>query len=534
MFNASGDYLTNEHKIYKVGIYARLSREDETKGPGAQSDSIEGQLAYLNAYAFNQGWNVVGEYYDDGYSGGNFDRPGFSRLINDIEARRVNLVITKDLSRLGREMSETTHYAEKYFAEHNIRYIALNDDVDTFAESAGNDMIGMRTAFNDMYLRDASKKIKSALNVKKEQGLYTGPYAPYGYAKDKDNKHKLIIDDAAAETVRRIYDMYTGGVPMLRIAATLNKEDVPPPSEYKRQTVKDYNIKGWTLLWEQHAIRDILSSSMYIGCMTQGKFGRVSYKSKKLKRKPKDRWIIVEGTHEPIIDREIFETAQYLLSKNQASDISNDGKEHLLNGLIYCGECGEKIYLTYARKHYWHTICSKYRRFGKDHCRTHRIPEETLNKYVLSELSSISKKLIDSKEIASKIKVGQSDREYKKFEKDLIRIDKRIEEMKKQLVSAYQDKLRGILTEDEFLLIKDTISSQRDELVSQREELAVKLEVKKDSLRNYERVIQQLLTFDIPNRSIILQLVERITIYHRENGDKEIKVQYTFPNPFED
>jgi len=172
MYNASGDYMTNEHKIYSVGIYARLSREDEAKVTGVQSDSIESQLAYLNDYAFNQGWNVVGEYCDDGYSGGNFQRPGFGRLIGDIEAGRVNLVITKDLSRLGREMSETTHYAEKYFAEHNIRYIALNDGVDTFAESAGNDMIGMRMAFNDMYLRDSSKKIKSALYAKKKQGLY--------------------------------------------------------------------------------------------------------------------------------------------------------------------------------------------------------------------------------------------------------------------------------------------------------------------------------------------------------------------------
>ena len=502
MYNASGNYLINEHKVYKVGIYARLSREDETKVSGMQSDSIESQLAYLNDYAFNQSWNVVGEYYDDGYSGGNFDRPGFSRLINDIETGRVNLVITKDLSRLGREMSETTHYAEKYFAEHNIRYIALNDDVDTFAESAGNDMIGMRMAFNDMYLRDSSKKIKSALYAKKKQGLYTGSYAPYGYAKDADDKHRLIIDDTAAEVVRRIYDMYTSGVPMLRIAKALNKEGVPSPSEYKRQTIKGYNNKGWNCLWEQNAVRSILRSPMYIGCMAQGRSARVSYKSKKLKRKPKDKWTIVEGTHEPIIDKDIFETAQVLLSKNQAKDISSNGTEHLLNGLMYCGECGEKIYLTSARKNHWHTICSKYRRFGKSHCSSHRIPEEELNEYVLRELRSISQRLIDSKALASKLNDGISNREYKKHEKELARIDRRIEEMKKQLVTSYQDKLRGILSEDEFMIIKETINKQREELVVQHEDITAKLQIKKDNLSNYEKIIQQLLTFDIPNRAL--------------------------------
>jgi len=161
-------------------------------------------------------------------------------------------------------------------------------------------------------------------------------------------------------------------------------------------------------------------------------------------------------------------------------------------------------------------------------------PEESLNEYVLNELKIISQRLIDSKAIASKLKDGISNREYKKNEKDLARIDRRIEEMKKQLVTSYQDKLRGILTEDEFILIKDTISSQREELVKQRDEIAAKLETKKENLRNHERVIEQLLTFDIPNRAIILQLVEKVTIYHHENGDKEIKVQYTFPNPFED
>jgi DNA invertase Pin-like site-specific DNA recombinase len=538
MFNASGNYLINEHKVYKVGIYVRLPREDETKGnahsrANGNSESIQNQLDYLNDYAHSQGWNVVSEYIDDGYSGGSFDRPEFNRMLSDIEEGKINLVLVKDLSRLGREVSQTAYYTDFYFPERNVRFIALNDGIDTFAESTGNDMAGLRMAFNDMFLRDTSKKIKTSLNMKKRQGLFVAPFAPYGYIKDKHNKHKLIIDETAALVVRRIFELFIGGMSMFRIAKTLNEEGIPSTSVYKRQNVEGYGNRGRNDLWEQNTIRAILKSQVYIGHMVQGKQFKVSYKSKKLKNNPQEKWIIVNDTHEPIIDKETFDLAQSLLSKNQAAkDISKDGSERLLNGLLYCGKCGSRIYMTKSRGK-WHTICSRHRRFGNNYCLSHRVWEKMLNDYVIAELQAISKKLIDSEALANKLKDGIPKREAKDCEQQLNRVDKQITDLQNQLVAAYQDKVKGLLTDGDFLLIRDTINQQREELANKRESIAAKLQKKQDGLHHHEQAIQQLLAFETPNKTVVRQLVERITINHYDNGDKEIIVEYTFPNPLE-
>jgi DNA invertase Pin-like site-specific DNA recombinase len=537
MFNANGNYqLITEHKTYNVGIYTRLSREDEPKDGEKRradevSESISNQLTFLNQYAYSQGWNVVGEYVDDGTTGGNFDRTAFKRLLEDIEVGKVNTVLVKDLSRFART-SEANSYIDTYFPERQVRFIAINNGVDTFMESSNNDMAGLWNWFNEQFLRDTSKKIKQALHTKKHQGLYTAPYAPYGYRKDEEDKHRLVVDEPAAEVVKRVFDMYTSGVPMQRISTILNQEGVPSKSEHKRKTLKKYNGKGWSGMWEQNAIRDILISPMYLGHMTQGRERRASFKSKKLIRNPVEQWIIVEDKHEPIIDQATFDTAQLLLSKNQAKDISNDGSLRLLNGLLYCGDCGERVYLTPARGQKWHSICSSYRRFKK--CRSHRIQEVALNEYVLGELQRISKAIVDSKALASKLKDNAPKREAMSHERELARINKRIDDMSQYLVKSYMDKSDGKLTEDQFLTIRDTITSQREELINQREDVQLKLQTKKDNLLDHEKIIQELLTFDVPSRAIIAQLVERITIYHHENDNREVVIQYAFPNPLEE
>ena len=282
---------------YHVALYIRLSKEDENEGP---SQSVTNQKSLLEEFVQQHRLSVYDTYVDDGWSGTNFDRPAFQRMIGDIEAKKVNMVITKDLSRLGRDYIMTGHYMERYFPEKRVRYISLLDGIDTGVESSANDITPFRAIMNDMYAKDISKKIKSVKRDKQRKGQFIGGKPVYGYKMHPTEKNKIVIDEEVAPMVRRIFGMALDGMSCRQIAAQLNAEGVPTPATYAGLPVP--NPGPYTGLWSSERISDMLQNETYIGNMVQGRSVKISYKSKKCLHQERKNWVVVEGTHEPLID----------------------------------------------------------------------------------------------------------------------------------------------------------------------------------------------------------------------------------------
>ena len=318
---------------YHVALYIRLSKEDENEGP---SESVNNQKSLLDDFVKKHRLSVYDTYIDDGWSGTNFDRPDFQRMIGDIEAKKVNMVITKDLSRLGRDYIMTGHYMERYFPEHRVRYISLLDGIDTGVESSANDITPFRAIMNDMYAKDISKKIKSVKRDKQRKGQFIGGKPVYGYKMHPTEKNKIVIDEEVAPIVRRIFHMALEGMSCRQIATQLNEEGVPTPATYAGLPVA--NPGPYTGLWSSERISDMLQNETYIGNMVQGRTVKISYKSKKCLKQDRENWVVVEGTHEPLIDRETFQKVRMLV--NSRKHTRSRTYDFLLKGMIFCHECG--------------------------------------------------------------------------------------------------------------------------------------------------------------------------------------------------
>ena len=384
---------------YKVGIYIRLSREDEKEG---LSESITNQQSLLLQYIKENNYNLVETYIDDGFSGTNFDRPEFKRLLNDIETNKINMVITKDMSRLGRDYIGTGNLIEKYFPEHNIRYIAVTDNIDTFLDSTNNDIAPFKAIMNDMYAKDISKKIRSSLRTKQKEGKYVGGRPPFGYDTDPQDKNHLIINEEQASVVKRIFEMSLSGLSYYKIALTLTNEKVKTPSEYYSFKWKNnYNLNYG--IWNSKTIKDILTNRMYIGDLVQNKRKKINYKVKKIIKNNPEDYIIVENTHEDIIDEHLFYEVQKRLHKNVGRIEKKEN--HLLDGLLYCGECGNRIGITPRRKKDGksYTICNYYRAYMKYKvCTTHSNNYDKLEKVIIDSLKEECLKYIDENKIKEK------------------------------------------------------------------------------------------------------------------------------------
>ena len=286
---------------YHAALYIRLSKEDESEGP---SQSVQNQESLLREFVQQHRLSVYDTYIDDGWSGTSFDRPAFQRMIADIEAKKVNMVITKDLSRLGRDYILTGHYMERYFPEHRVRYISLLDGIDTGVDSTANDITPFRAIMNDMYAKDISKKIKSVKRDKQRKGQFIGGKPVYGYKMHPTEKNKIVIDEEVAPVVRRIFALALSGMSCRNIATLLNQEGVPTPATYANLPVA--RPGPYTGLWSSERISDMLQNETYIGNMVQGRSVKISYKSKKCLKQDPANWVVVEGTHEPLVDRRPF------------------------------------------------------------------------------------------------------------------------------------------------------------------------------------------------------------------------------------
>ena len=369
---------------FDVGIYTRLSRDDNNGN--LESMSIGNQRQILSDYVKEKGWNLVEAYIDDGFSGTNFDRPDFKRMLKDIEKGRINCVVTKDLSRLGRNYSMTGYYTDEYFPEQNVRYIAINDGVDTMGSN--NDFAAFHNVINEYYPRDISRKVRQVKKSNAEKGMFMGSRAPYGYKKSPIDKHQLIIDEDVAHIVRRIFEDIANGENGRRIAGQLNEECIPCPRAYYYQNLdKENPRKDESMVWGSTSVLGIIKNQVYIGDMVQGQRQVISFKSKKRRKTDPEEWIIVENTHEAIISHDLWDEAQKMRKTREHFHTPKVEREvSIFAGLIRCADCGStmaaslrgnegKQKLTYR--------CGRYANHGKEVCSSHNIREEVLVDIVL-------------------------------------------------------------------------------------------------------------------------------------------------------
>ena len=466
--------LGSLNKTYNVGLYIRLSREDDDKVE--MSESITNQKSLLLQYVRENNLRVYDIYIDDGYSGTTFDRPGFNRLIRDCENKLVNMVITKDMSRLGRDYIKTGYYLEKYFPEHNIRYIAITDNIDTYLNNSNNDIAPFKAIMNDYYAKDISKKIKSSLRAKQKEGKWVGSRCPYGYDKDINNKNHLVINEEQAGIVRYIFDLSLNGLTCFKIANKLTLENIKTPAQYYNFNWKNnYNMNMGK--WHPKTIKDILTNRLYTGDLVQNRRSKVNYKIKKVVYNKECDYIVVPNTHEAIIDKELFDRVQSLIPKNVGRNEKREN--HLLDGLLYCGECNHRISVSPRRKidNRCYTVCNYYRTYLKQKvCTMHSNNYDILEDKILELLKEYCLKYMDKKSILNRVINTNNDKQNNlKYIKNL---EKEISNINDNLDSIYIDRLNKNISKEQFNRVKIKLET----------ELNIKLdkikELKKDKTQN--------------------------------------------------
>ncbi len=512
---------------FKVGIYIRLSRDDGN----IESDSIVSQRSLLNQYIKENNYNLADEYVDDGFTGTNFERPSFKRMINDIESGKINMIITKDMSRLGRDYIGTGELIEKYFPNKNVRYIAINDGIDTFIDNTNNDIAPFKAIMNDMYAKDVSKKIKSSLHSRMKEGLYVSGRCPFGYMKDPTNKNHLVINGEQAEIVKLIFDLALKCNTYHFIAQELTKRKIKTPASYYNYV---WNTKCSTEcisqeygVWVDTTIKAILTNQIYVGDTVQGKTKKINYKLKKTVKNNPDDYIIVENTHEAIIDRYTFNYVQTLLPKN----VKRPEKKrfYLLDGLLYCGDCKHRITIRYQNKTgRSYTTCDYYRTYSKYHvCTTHTNNYEVLESVILDNIREVCKKYLDKNKIKESIKDLEFGDNTLKIKKQIESLEITNNKLTENLDKTYMDRLKGIIDEEQYLRVSENLKQEIDNNKKNIDNLKNEsIEVNKIDNKQIEKYINEFLSIDNPTRELIINLVEKIYIYQ----DKTIDIIFTFKN----
>ena len=508
---------------YHVALYIRLSKEDESEGP---SQSVQNQESLLREFVQQHRLSVYDTYIDDGWSGTNFDRPAFQRMIADIEAKKVNMVITKDLSRLGRDYILTGHYMERYFPEHRVRYISLLDGIDTGVDSTANDITPFRAIMNDMYAKDISKKIKSVKRDKQRKGQFIGGKPVYGYKMHPTEKNKIVIDEEVAPIVRRIFALALSGMSCRNIATLLNQEGVPTPATYAGLPVA--RPGPYTGLWSSERISDMLQNETYIGNMVQGRSVKISYKSKKCLKQNPANWVVVEGTHEPLVDRETFQKVRMLV--NSRRHTRSRTYDFLLKGLIFCHECGYPLTVLNRKnskgEDVLYFVCRTYQRFTKAGvCTCHSIKEKTVTDVVIAKVREVCQAYLNPDELLPVAQEAvENARKQSSLETELQALQSKIDSLTANLDRMYTDRLSGLLPEADFQRIFGRIKLEREQMEEKRQELELR---QKSPVRSEDRareLVQRFIETAGESRELLVSLIERVEL----TEDKEIIIKFRF------
>ena len=508
---------------YHAALYIRLSKEDENEGP---SESVTNQKSLLDEFVKKHRLAVYDVYVDDGWSGTNFDRPDFQRMIGDIEAGKVNMVITKDLSRLGRDYIMTGHYMERYFPEKRVRYISLLDGIDTGVESTANDITPFRAIMNDMYAKDISRKIKSVKRDKQRKGQFIGGKPVYGYRMHPTEKNKIVVDEEAAVVVRRIFAMALDGMSCRKIAAKLNKEGVPTPAAYAGLPVP--NPGPYTGLWSSERISEMLQNETYIGNMVQGRSVKISYKSKKCLKQDRENWVVVEGTHEPLIDTETFHKVRMLVDSRRHT--RSRTYDFLLKGMIFCHECGYPLAVlnrkNAAGEDVLYFVCRTYQRFTRAGvCTCHSIKEKTVTDAVIAKAREVCEACLNPRELLPMAQeaVEQAQKENAP-ENEMQAIQNKIDSLTANLDKMYMDRLSGLLAETDFERIYQRVKMERAALEDKLEALEAQKECPVSTEDRARALVQKFMDSAFTSRELLVSLIQRVEL----TEEKQIIIKFRF------
>ena len=519
--------------MLKVAIYCRLSVEDKNKtiDERDESESIQNQKSLLFNYCMEREWDIYKIYCDEDYSGADNDRPEFNSMLKDAQQKKFNIILCKTQSRFSRDMEIVEKYIHNKFLEWNVRFVSVVDNADT--EIKGNKKARqINGLINEWFLEDLSDNIKMVLNNKRKVGKYIGSYEPFGYEKDKADKNKLVIDEKAADVVRKIFDMYVSGMGSTSIALKLNEAKFPNPSQYKKEKGVPYSppkSSNTYNKWCDTTVRAILTNEMYIGNMVQGKFTRISYKNQKLVRVPKDQWIVIEDTHEPIIEQSIFQQVQDRLGKH-----SKPCKDGIINPLAYkikCMYCGG----------YFHKNKSK----GIDYvrCRTNitdhdlcigqSIRLDKLMAMVLSEINNYISAYKKDSLIDGDLEFNnEQEINLVKLEREKQEVTNKLKEKSLILKNLYIDKLKDVISEEQFLEFNSIFAEEKNILEKQLKSIMKKIEdfTKINTEKNFKtELFEKFNNIEVLNKEIADEFIKYIEVGVGKNKkEKLIKIHWQF------
>ena len=530
--------MIEKEKEYRAALYCRLSSDDAYLG---ESGSIKTQRALLTQYCKENNIPVYDVYTDDGFSGTNFERPAFKRMLNDLESHRANLVIVKDLSRFGREYAQMGMYIENYFEDWNIRFISIGENIDTLN---GTDEILMpiTNVINSQYAKECSRKTKQAHRALAKEGKFIGSRAPFGYIKDPKDRHHLIVDEEAASVVRSIFKMFCDGIGYVRMTKILREKKILNPQANKNKNNPDYYKSDyWRQNFDWHAtsIRVILNNPVYLGQTT---FGRTKVKGKTKKKKvatDESEWIVVENTHEPIIDKATWNLAHDIM-KNRRRE-TKSGETQMFAGLVKCSDCGSALNVSRNAKKgkYTSFSCWVYKNYGKERCTSHAIGYKTLYNIVLenirrqAECASVQKEKY--LEMLKNQMAEKATQDIKSVKSELKKINKRIAQLEKILNKLYEDRALEKITEERYLLMNSNYENEYNELNERQNVLSQqidKIETTEYNAETFTNLIEKYTNITELNARILNELIDKIVVHEKEiiNGEKfqMVEIYYKF------
>lgn len=522
-------------KVWKTALYLRLSRDDGTE---AESNSIASQREILKEYIKRYpDMEIYDIYVDDGYSGTNFDRPDFNRMMDDIYAGRVNCVLVKDLSRFARNYTEGGIYLDKTFVKLGVRFIALNNQIDIGIGGINSFnqlvQIGVTNIMNESQAANTSVNVRGTLNLRRQQGKFIGSFPTYGYLKDPDDNHHLIVDEETAPIVRMIFERFIGGESIIGITKDLNEMGIPNPSMYKKQKGFNYRHpcgRSNDGLWPDSSVRRILQNRMYVGDMVQGRNTTYSYKIKQCRAIPKDEWIIVEGTHEPIISQETFDHAQALFNKSIRKSPKKKNVD-LFSGLVRCADCKRVMNKktnqhTYGTYHYYRCVTA--RKLKKSACTNHTIRIDKLEQAVLLTIQNMINTATTMSELLTQINNHSArKKESSHIEKALKSQVSEREKLVAMIADLYPDWKSGVITVDEYQMLKERLNERlriADEKIASLNKSAEQFQDGITEENEFVARFKKYGNIESLTRPLLTELVQEIFVH--EGGDIEVVFKF--------
>ena len=530
--------MLNTNKIYNVGAYTRMSKDD---GADSESVSISTQKAILTAYVKERGWRLVKTYVDDGYTGTNFQRPQFQDMIKDIEDGLIDCVITKDLSRLGRNYLDCGLYLEVFFPEHGVRYISVNDGVDTLNKSA-MDITPFRNILNDMYSADVSMKIKSAYRARFNQGKYMGTTPPYGYIKDPADHNHLLIDERVAPVVRKMFELALEGNGIAKIRHWINTQNIPRPAAY----AVEQGFSGFEryfegnednrCIWSENSVRGILRSPVYAGHLTGYKRPTISMKSRKRPSRLPEEWEMVKNTHEGIVSDDVFYTVQSLITSRRGKNES--GYDNVFSGVIKCADCGYHLGAGSANRRKRPELldcivysCGNYTRYGNHTCTSHALEARDLHSAVLADINFYANMALNDPKAVKAIQqklCAMGANEAKAYEREKRKLAKRLAELDRLFSALYEDKVMERVSERNFALMSGKYEQEQFEADNRLKEIDAELTAKGISDRgaaDFVSLIGQYQGITELTAATVNALIDKITVSERKKNEDGVSEQ---------